>query len=346
MKQTAVVIAPGRGTYNKTELGYLATHHTQAPHLAAFDAYRAGEGQSTISDLDGASRYSGQTHTSGDNAAALIYACAYSDFGAIDRDRFDIVGVTGNSMGWYIALACAGALDPVSGMTVANTMGRLMHEHMIGGQLIYPVVDSDWREIPHKRQELMALVAEIDTQSEHQLGLSIDLGGMLLLAGDENGLAAFETSVPRLEGRYPMRLPGHAAFHTHLQKPVSDIGKAKLSGELFTQPDIPLIDGRGAFWHPKATDVDALYDYTLGHQVTEPFDYAAAIQTAARELMPDVFIILGPGSTLGGATAQALIKANWRGWESKTDFQREAAASPRLLSMGMPSFRGFAARVG
>ena len=48
----------------------------------------------------------------------MIYACAYADFLAIDRDRFDILGVTGNSMGWYIALACAGALDVMNGFEV------------------------------------------------------------------------------------------------------------------------------------------------------------------------------------------------------------------------------------
>jgi len=60
-------------------------------------------------------------------------------------------------------------------------------------------------------------------------------------------------------------------------------------------------------------------------------DFTAAIRTAAREFMPDVFIVLGPGTTLGGATAQALIQANWRGWRSKFDFQQEAQTQPRFL---------------
>lgn len=29
----------------------------------------------------------------------LIYACALADFAAIDRDRFEVVAVTGNSIG-------------------------------------------------------------------------------------------------------------------------------------------------------------------------------------------------------------------------------------------------------
>ena len=77
----------------------------------------------------------------------------------------------------------------------------------------------------------------------------------------------------------------------------------------------------------------------LGHQVTDPYDYSTAVRTATRELMPDSFIILGPGSTLGGATAQYLIKAGWRGWDSKSGFQESAKNHPSLLSMGRPDFQ-------
>ena len=331
MKQTAVVIAPGRGTYNKNELGYLKRHHPNAPNLDQFDAYRATLGQKKISELDTFSQFSGPTHTRGDNAAPLIYACAYSDFVSIDRDLFDIVGITGNSMGWYIALACAGALDPMGGMQVVNTMGTLMQVHMIGGQLIYPFLDDNWQEIPGRRDNLLSEVATINARPDHDLGLSIDLGGMLVLAGNEAGLSAFERSVPALQGRFPMRLQNHAGFHTHLQRPISKLGFDALSEQLFVQPTIPLIDGRGAIWYPNSTDISALYNYTLGHQVVEPYDFTAAVRTAAREFMPDVFIVLGPGTTLGGATAQALIQANWRGWRSKVDFQKEAQTQPRLL---------------
>ena len=35
--KTAVVICPGRGTYNATELGYLSRHFPDAALLAGFD---------------------------------------------------------------------------------------------------------------------------------------------------------------------------------------------------------------------------------------------------------------------------------------------------------------------
>ncbi|MFZ1478386.1 MAG: ACP S-malonyltransferase, partial [Sphingorhabdus sp.] len=101
MKEKLLVICPGRGTYNATELGYLKRHHaTQGELVARIDALRSAEGQPSISELDSAEKYSPSLHMPGDNASLLIYACALSDFAAIDRERYEIVAVTGNSMGW------------------------------------------------------------------------------------------------------------------------------------------------------------------------------------------------------------------------------------------------------
>ena len=80
MRRTAVVVAPGRGTYNRGELGYFARHHAdRADLLARFDVFREEGGQEPISALDGAERFSAACHTRGDNASPLIHACAYAD---------------------------------------------------------------------------------------------------------------------------------------------------------------------------------------------------------------------------------------------------------------------------
>ncbi|PHQ98135.1 MAG: acyl carrier protein [Marinosulfonomonas sp.] len=330
MKKTAVLICPGRGTYNAPELGYIARHH--GGRLAKFDAYRAGLGQETVSALDGAAKFSAKLHTRGDNASPLIYAASLFDAQALSDD-FDIVAVTGNSMGWYIALAAGRAVTPMAGFEIVNTMGTLMQERLIGGQVLYPFVDENWQEIAGKRDELLALVGDINSRKGHQLAVSIHLGGMLVVAGDEAGLSAFEAAVPTFD-RYPMRLPNHAAFHTSLQMPVADEGQSRLGADLFGTPDIPLIDGRGAIWWPGATDATALRDYTLGVQVTETYDFTKAIQVAAREFAPDVFIVTGPGATLGGAIAQSLIGIDWDGVGDKAAFQLRQSSDPVLIAMG------------
>jgi [acyl-carrier-protein] S-malonyltransferase len=340
MKQTAVVIAPGRGTYNAAELGYLRRHHAGRPALIAeYDAYRQVRAQETLTALESAAKFSPARHTRGDNASALIHACAYADFLSIDRERYDILALTGNSMGWYIALTCGGALSPMAGFELVNTMGTLMQENLIGGQLIYPFVDDDWQTIPGRRDEIFTTVTAIAAREGHDLALSIELGGMLVLAGNTKALAAFEAEMPRVSDRFPMRLKNHAAFHTALQAPVAAEGRTRLPATMFRQPELPMIDGRGAIWWPKAQTSAALWDYTLSHQVVTPYDFTAAIRVAAREFAPDVFIILGPGTTLGGAVAQSLIAARWRGMENKADFAHEQSKSPMLAAMGLESQR-------
>lgn len=335
---TAVVICPGRGTYNATELGYLGRHFPDSALLNAFDAQREALGQQTLSALDGAERFTLSKHTRGDNASGLIFAATYGDFAAI-REDVDIVAVTGNSMGWYSTLACAGALSPENGFHVANTMGTFMQEALIGGQLIFPWVDENWVPRFELRETLMRLIADLDARDGHTLTLSIDLGGMLVIAGNEAGLAAFETAVEPAQERFPMRLGNHAGFHSALQAPVAERGRSALPAALFTQPDRPMIDGRGQIWWPGASDLNALWDYTLGHQVVETYDFTHAIQTAAREFAPDLFIVTGPGTTLGGAVAQSLILADWKGMKTKADFKQTQDAAPLLVSMGIENQR-------
>lgn len=338
----AVVICPGRGTYNKTELGSLSRLNADKANLfAGFDLQRIKAGQETLADLDGANKYALNRHARGDNASALIYAASYADF--LSLQDIEVVAVTGNSMGWYTTLACSGAVSPDRGFNLVNTMGQLMQDSMIGGQLVYPIVDDDWHPSPSKRNAVMALVAQIDGADTCTLGLSIDLGGLLVLAGNQAGLDAFIAKATPVD-RFPMRLANHAGFHTALQQPVSKKALATFDAGMLTQPTLPMIDGRGAIWWPHATDLAALFDYTLRHQVVEPFDFCRAVTVAAREFAPDLFIVLGPGATLGGAVAQSLINSNWRGMDTKEAFQTLQSAEPFLVSMGRDDQRSFVTR--
>ena len=342
-RRRALVICPGRGTYNRDELGYLGRHHAgKRDLLDMVDGYRARLGKPTVSALDGAKRFSAATHVRGDNASPLIHTCAYADFLDIDRDGFDVVAVTGNSMGWYIALACAGSMQAEAGLAIVDTMGWLMHEHGVGGQLVYPLVGEDWRESPGRRGELMELLAEIDNRPGHSASLSIDLGGMLVFAADEPGLAALIDALPKLGERYPMRLPYHAAFHSVLQSEVAIKGREALREDLFAAPAIPLIDGRGQIWRPRETRPVELRDYTLGAQVVAPYDFARAVRTGLREFAPDALIVLGPGTTLGGAVAQVLVGEQWLGMTDKASFQSLQRDHPFMLSMALPEQRELA----
>ena len=342
MTRTAVVICPGRGAYNKPDLGYLHRHHTDRMQLFhSFDAIRIEAAQVPVTALDSADRHTASTYSRGDVASPLIYAASLADAQALAQN-IEVVAVTGNSMGWYIALAVGKALSPEDGFRVVNTMGTLMQDHLIGGQLVYPFTGDSWVNNPVRKTEVLADVARINGIEGHDLALSINLGGVLVLAGNEDGLKAFEASQPMVLDRFPMRLANHAGFHTALQTPVAAEARAQLGADLFGQPDHPLIDGRGSIWWPGATDTQALWDYTLGHQVTETYDFTRAIQTAAREFAPDLFIVTGPGATLSGAVAQSLVLSDWRGMGDKAAFQAQQAADPILIAMGRDEQRALA----
>ena len=185
-KETALVVCPGRGTYNATELGYLARHHHGGGELVAhLDAMRVKRGQPTISELDNAAKFSTNLHMTGDNASLLIYACAMADFAAIDRDRFDIVAITGNSMGWYLALAAAGALSLDDGARLVNEMGTLMHAEGVGGQVVYPLMNEKWRIDPANVALVKNMLNTAEKTDEVAIHVSIQLGGLIVFAAND-----------------------------------------------------------------------------------------------------------------------------------------------------------------
>ncbi|MEP7348855.1 MAG: ACP S-malonyltransferase [Sphingorhabdus sp.] len=339
MRQTALVVCPGRGTYNTTELGYLKTHHaTRGDLVERLDALRRSTGQIPISELDGTEKFSPATHMTGDNASLLIYACALADFAAIDRDRYDIVAVTGNSMGWYLALTAAGVLDFDGGARLVNNMGSLMHQHGAGGQIVWPIVDADWNVDSGKENLVSALLAEASINSSIQVHISIRLGGMVVFAADDAGLKWLSERLPK-DDRFPMRLMHHAAFHSPLLDHILPMAQAANPLVDFRSGAISAIDGQGRVWSSQAFDVADIYGYTLGTQLNRTYDFTRSIQVAAAEFAPDRIILLGPGTTLGAPVAQALIASGWRGLSGKADFLARQISEPLILSMGIADQR-------
>ncbi len=341
MKKRALVICPGRGTYNAAELGYLKAHHTERQDvIATVDTVRTAMGQVTVSQLDAADKYAASVHMTGDNASALIYVCAMADFAAIDREQYDIVAVTGNSMGWYLALACAGIVDLAGGARLVNNMGGIMHQHGAGGQIVWSVADDNWNMQQDKLLFVNNLIDEAHIISEINVHISIRLGGMIVFAADDAGFKWLMERLPR-DDRFPLKLMHHAAFHSPLLNHVVPMARTANPLGDFGSGEIPAIDGQGRIWSPRAFSRDAIYDYTFGAQLTDSYDFTRAVQVAASEFAPDTFIALGPGTSLGAPTIQSLIASGWRGLSGKTDFQARQQDEPVLISMGMAEQRAW-----
>lgn len=331
-KETVVVVCPGRGTYNAPELGYLARHHAASPWLAHFDAVREGAGKPTLTELDGAKKFDPKLHPRGDVAAPLIHACAFLDFLALDRERFEVVAVTGNSMGWYTALACAGAVSGEHGFAIADAMGVNSQRHEPGGQAVIVMAGEDWRVDAETARAVEAACARVGVLP------SIRLGGMLVVAGPEAALDALNAALPPLP-RPPLRLAGHGPFHTPLMQASANAARASLPMDWFGAPQVPLIDGRGKVWRRFETEAAELWDYTFGHQILEAYDFTAAISVACREFAPDRLVLLGPGETLGGAIGQAIVALDWLDIGSKSVFSLRQEEDPFLVAMGREAQR-------
>lgn len=344
-KKRIVVVCPGRGSYTKDNLGYLKDDGPMGPStplfkefLADLDDRRRAGGDPAISELDSMAQFKPALHTRGEHASALIYACAFKDFLSINRDKYEIVAVCGNSMGWYLTLAFGQALNWAGAFHVIQTMGGMMRERIIGGQIIYPVVDANWVIDPQRVALVEKAIAEVNGETGgERIGhayQSIQLGGYAVIGGDALGLNHLLKTLPK-DGDYPFQLINHAAFHTPLLEETSAQAFQDIPIDIFHKPLTPIIDGRGKIWQPYSTRIDELYDYTLGHQVVAAYDFTASITVALKEFAPDHLVLLGPGGSLGGAIGQIMIMNKWENLTSKTDFQARQKADPILLSMGI-----------
>lgn len=335
-KERVVVICPGRGTYTKETLGYLKKYRDNpkiSDFIKSLDTQRAKLGMPTISELDNEPVFKPQLHTKGENASALIYACSYADFMTLDREKYDIKAVTGNSMGWYISLAAAGALNTENGFEVINTMGAMMKDGLIGGQLIYPIIDDNWHLKPETKNLVLHELIEVNKAEDCEAHVSISLGGYIVIGGNQKALDILLKKLPKTEN-YPFQLINHAAFHTPLLEQTSKKAFEILPISLFKKPELPMVDGRGHIWQDYATDLTQLYNYTFNHQVVREFDFTKAVSVSLKEFCPDRLILLGPGNSLGGAIGQILIENRWLDIDSKAKFSETQKQNPFLISIG------------
>jgi len=333
-KKRVVVIAPGRGTYTRETSGYLKKFSSFAKsHISWMDRKRIESGYKSLTELD-TQPFKTKTHMLGENASSLIYACSISDFFSINQDKYEIVGVTGNSMGWYTALALSGSIKIEDGFHLVQNMGSMMEDHIIGGQIIYPIMNQEWILDKSKKVNLLKKVEEAGAY------ISIILGGYMVIGGAQKSLDNLLYNLPK-EEKFPFQIPYHAAFHTPLMKDISKKAFEQFSNSFFNKPNIPLVDGRGHIWTPYSTDITTLKKYTLKDQVLDSYNFTGSIEVALKEFCPDKIILLGPGNTLGGAIGQIMIKHNWHNIGSKRDFIEKQKEDPFLISIGEETQRGF-----
>ncbi len=317
LRPTAVLLCPGRGSYGKDELGCIGRLQ-KSPELTdaldAADAARRARGEPTVRELDGAAAFKPSLHLQGRNAAELIWFATMASAEDLAR-RYRILGVAGNSLGWYTALSAAGALSPMDGWLLVVTMARLQ-EMAQGGQVLTTTVGDDWRKDQARVDGVARALAEVNALGEdHFVAPSIRLGGHAVLAGTEVGVTELLRRLPQIkvgDRAFPFRLAGHGPFHTRLCAEVAEHARSELSTLPIHAPRVHLIDGFGRLHTPWSADPYELLVYTTGPQVTETFDFSASVRTALRELCPDVLLCAGPGTSLRAPVGHAVVAEGYR----------------------------------
>ena len=333
-KKRVVIVCPGRGSYTRETLGYLDNSPSYLKeYLSNFDKKRLALKLQSISELDKES-FRAKTHMIGINASPLIYACSLSDFLFINKDKFEIVAICGNSMGWYTALALGGALTIQNGYDLIQKMGSLTQQKGDGGQIIYPIINEEWVIDDEKRKYLFSEI------KKYNLHISIYLGGYVVIGGAQESLDKILKILPK-EDKYPFQIPYHSAFHTILLNSITQLAMDSVGKDIFNMPKIPLIDGDGSIWSPWSSSLSQLCRYTLNHQVINTYNFSSSVNVAIKEFCPDHLILLGPGNSLGGPVAQILIEKNWNNLKSKNDFIDSQKQHPFILSMGIADQKQF-----
>ena len=329
--QRLALVLPGRGSYTEASLGCLDPEH---PVVREAESIRAEFDLEPLGELDGAERFMPARHLRPANVSALIYTKSFID-AKTAAEGGHVVAVTGNSMGWYTALAVGGALSFADGFRLVQWMSLLQEDGEAGGQIIYPLLDENWQPLQERRAWVESALAKCQGEAFP----SIYLGGYIVLAGSPRGLAQLSQDLPQIQqGRvtYPFRLALHGPYHTPLAQSVADRARRMLEPLDFQLPQTTLIDGFGRRHSPWSADQDALRDYTLGAQVTDPYDLTAALRVLLREFAPDQLVLAGPGNSLGGVCGQMLVAEAWQGIKGRDAFlASQQSANPPLWSMGL-----------
>jgi [acyl-carrier-protein] S-malonyltransferase len=333
----ALIVCPGRGSYDRSSLGQLQDRSPEARAIIdACDAYRVANGRIPLTELDADKRYRTTRHVAGEHASLLTFCCSLADLADLST-RYEVVGVTGNSMGFYTALAASGALPLQEAIALVDTMGDYQVKNVVGGQLLFPITDKTWAVDPSLVDAVDEAIASARAAG-HQAYWSIRLGGYAVLGADKAGVKHLLHALPKQERgtrEFPVQLPLHSAFHTPLLEATSQRALQELRGLSFRAPRLPLVDGRGSVWRPNWSDPAKLLDYTLGHQVTQTFDFTTAVRTALRASGAQTVIALGPGNSLGGPLARILVSDGWGGVSTRADLDARQKSEPLLLSFGV-----------
>ena len=192
----------------------------------------------------------------------------------------------GHSVGEFVAACQANVFSLEDGLSLLAARGRLMAELPAGGMLSVRLSESD----------LLARLPET-------LDLAAVNGPSLcVVAGPNEDLETFRTAL-EADGAVAQALHTSHAFHSRMMDPVVAKFAAEFAGIELRGPDIPILSTVTGDWLTDTEATDPLY---WAKHLREPVGFHRSVVALGSEKSEQLFLEVGPGSTLAGLVRQSL----------------------------------------
>ncbi|MBU6178687.1 MAG: HAD-IIIC family phosphatase, partial [Verrucomicrobia bacterium] len=192
----------------------------------------------------------------------------------------------GHSVGEFVAACHAGVFSLEDGLRLLAARGRLMGELPGGGMLSVRLSESDL---------LARLPDTLDLAAVNGPSLCV-------VAGPREELETFRTGL-EADGVVAQALHTSHAFHSRMMDPVIETFAAELAGIELSGPDIPILSTVTGEWLTAKETTDPLY---WAKHLREPVRFHRSVVTLGSEKPEQLFLEVGPGSTLAGLVRQSL----------------------------------------
>jgi amino acid adenylation domain-containing protein/FkbH-like protein len=194
--------------------------------------------------------------------------------------------MVGHSVGEFVAACHAGVFSLEDGLRLLAARGRLMGELPGGGMLSVRLPESD----------LLARLPET-------LDLAAVNGPSLcVVAGPREELEIFRAAL-EAEGVPAQTLHTSHAFHSRMMDPVIETFADEFAGIELRGPSIPILSTVTGEWLTEKETCDPLY---WAKHLREPVRFHRSVVALGARENEQLFLEVGPGSTLAGLVRQSL----------------------------------------
>jgi amino acid adenylation domain-containing protein/FkbH-like protein len=192
----------------------------------------------------------------------------------------------GHSVGEFVAACHAGVFSLEGGLRLLAARGRLMGELPGGGMLSVRLSESDL---------LARLPDTLDLAAVNGPSLCV-------VAGPREELETFRTGL-EAGGVVAQALHTSHAFHSRMMDPVIETFAAEFADIELRGPDIPILSTVTGEWLTAKETTDPLY---WAKHLREPVRFHRSVVTLGSGKPEQLFLEVGPGSTLAGLVRQSL----------------------------------------